>query len=255
MSQSVIKNWAGDDGKVEVFDLRRWDTRSEFPASIMFVRSDDTGEGIVPPEFGTALEGCWSLIEGKAADALNDDHSTLGIDPERRQALLDLMALHLLRSSQMLSAQFRSIQRSATTELDAAQRILVETGMSREEALRSVDAVIRGPDTGQMSRQRRKVAERLPQYLDHYCALLRGCGLRLHRPKKSAGFLLGDGAAFLTPTSRLDGETTALFGGIGDIAQGPLDGDEWRCWMPLGPRLLAVAGPRVLSCAGKRPRG
>ena len=105
MSQFIIKNWAGDDGQVEVFDLRRWDTTRVSPSGIMFVRSDDTGGGIVPPEYAGALEGDWSLIESKAADALDDDPSTLAIDPERRQALLDLMALHLLRSSEMLGVQ------------------------------------------------------------------------------------------------------------------------------------------------------
>ena len=33
MSQFVIKNWTGDDGRVEVFDLRRWDTTREYPSS------------------------------------------------------------------------------------------------------------------------------------------------------------------------------------------------------------------------------
>ena len=31
------------------------------------------------------------------------------------------------------------------------------------------------------------------------------------------------------------------------------NGDAWCCWMPLTPRVLAVAGPRVPSCAGLRP--
>ena len=261
MSQFIIKNWAGDDGQVEVFDLRRLDTTRVSPSGIMFVRSDDTGGGIVPPEYAEALEGDWSLIESKAADALDDDPSTLAIDPERRQALLDLMALHLLRSSEMMAVHTRLVARGATRMLHEAQadeewdRIL-EDGMSHEEALRSADAVIRHADAdiGLVSTQLRTVAERFPEYLDRFCALLRRCGLRLHRPKRVGGFLLGDGPAFLSPTSRLGGETTALFGRIKDVAQsGHLDGDEWRCWMPLTPRLLAVAGSGVLSSADARP--
>ena len=73
MSQFVIQNWAGDDGRVEVFDLRRWNTRRESPGSIMSVASDDTGRGIVPPEFGHARESDWNLIESRAAGALDDD--------------------------------------------------------------------------------------------------------------------------------------------------------------------------------------
>ena len=260
MSQFVIKNWAGDDGMVEVFDLRRWGTRRELPGSIMFVASDDAGKGIVPVEFAQTLETDWSLIESRAADALEDDPSTLSTDPERRQALLDLIALHLLRSSEMLAVQTGLIAQEAASVLRGAQadkewdRTLEETGMSHEEALRSADAAIRNADIGLVPQQRRSIAEKLPEYLDRYRALLRGCGLRLHRPKRSGGFLLGDGPAFLSPTSRLGRATTALFGRIRSAAPGVhLDGDEWRCWMPLKPRVMAVAGPRVLSCAGVRP--
>ena len=262
MSQFVIKNWAGEDGRVEVFDLRRWDTRRESPGSIMYVASDDEGRGIVPPEFGLERENDWKPIESKAAEALGDVPSVLGVDPQRRQALLDLMALHLLRSSEMLGVQTGVITQGAAKVLHEAlgdeewDRILEETGMSHEEALRSADAVIRHADAdiGLVSRQRRTLAERLPEYLERYRAPFRRCGLRLHRPKRVGGFLLGDGPAFLTPTSRLGGETTALFGRINDAAQNVhLDGDEWRCWMPLTPRLLAVAGPGVLSSTDARP--
>ena len=260
VSQFVIKNWAGKDGRVAVFDLRRWDTRRELPGSIMFVHSDDTGKGIVPVEFAQTLERDWSFIESQAADALEGDCSTLGADPERRQALLDLMALHLLRSSEMLAGQTSLIAQGAAEALHEAQadrewnRRLEETGMSHEEALRSADAVIRNADVGLVPKQRRSIAEKLPEYLDRYRTLLRGCGLRLHRPKRRGGFLLGDGPAFLSPTSRLGRATTALFGRIRSAGRGVhLDGDEWRCWMPLKPRLIAVAGPRVLSCAGERP--
>ena len=223
----------------------------------MFVRSDNTGSGIVPPEFAEALEGDWSLIESTAADALDDDPSTLGIDPERREALLDLMALHLLRSTEMFAVHIGLVARGAARVLSEAQedmewaRILEDTGMSHEEALQSADLVIRNadPNVGLVSGHRRTVADRMPEYLERYRAPLRKCGLRLHRPKRTGGFLLGDGPTFLTPTSRLGGETTALLGRINDVAQSiHLDGDEWHCWMPLTPRLLAVAGPRVLSC-------
>ena len=226
----------------------------------MFVRSDSMGRGIVPVEFAQALEEDWSLIESQAADALDDDPATLCTDPERRQALLDLMALHLLRSSEMLGVQLGLIAQGAAEVLLETQadkewdRTLETTGMSHEEALRSADAAIRNADVGLVPKQRRSIAEKLPQYLDRYRTLLRGCGLRLHRPKKSAGFLLGDGPAFLSPTGRLRRESTALFGRIRAVARGTHDeGDEWRCWMPLKPRLMAVAGPRVLSCAGVRP--
>ena len=260
MSQFVIKNWAGDDGQVEVFDLRRWDTTREYPRSIMYIASDDEGRGIVPPEFGLARENDWKPIESKAAKALSDDPATLGVNPQRRQAVLDLMALHLVRSSEMLGVQAGVIAQGAARVLQEAQTgkkwgdFLEETGMSHEEAIRSVVATIRDPDRGPVASERRNVAKKLPEYLDRYRKLLQGCGLRLHRPKRSESFLLGDGPAFLAPTSRLGRETTALFGGINDVAQNVhLDGDEWCAWMPLTPRLLAVAGPRVLSCDGVRP--
>lgn len=262
MSQFVIKNWAGDDGRVEVFDLRRGHTTREAPSGINYVRSDDTGSGIVPPEFAEALEGDWSVIEGTAVDALGDEPSTLAIDPERREALLDLMALHLIRSTEMFAVLIGLIARGAAEVLSQAQageewdRILEETGLSHEEALRSADLVIRhaDPDIGLVSKQRRTVAVKLPKYLEWYRTRLRGCGLQLHRPKGAGRFLLGDGPTFLSPTSLLGGETTALFGRIKEVARGiHLDGDEWCCWMPLTPRVLAVAGPRVPSCAGVRP--
>lgn len=262
MSQFIIKNWAGGDGRVEVFDLRRWDTTRAVPSGIMFVRSDGTGQGIVPPEYGEAREGEWRDIESRASQVLDGDFSTLSADPERREALLDLMALHLFRSSEMLAVQSNVISQSAAEVLREAQEgkewdgFLEQTGMSHEEAVRSVDAVIRHPDAevGLVSGQRQTVAEKLPEYLERYLTQLRECGLRLHRPKRVGGFLLGDGPTFLTPTSRLGRETTALFGRINDVARGVLlDGDEWFAWMPLTPRLLAVAGPRVLSCDGVRP--
>ena len=121
VSQFVIKNWAGDDGQVEVFDLRRWNTRRELPGSIMFVASDDAGKGIVPVEFAQTLESDWSLIESYAADALEGDCSTLGADSERRQAVLDLMALHLLRSSEMLAVQTGLIAQEAAKVLRGVQ--------------------------------------------------------------------------------------------------------------------------------------
>lgn len=92
MSQFVIKNWSGDDGQVEVFDLRRWDTTREYPRSIMYVASDDEGRGIVPPEFGGEREAEWRDIENKASQALDGEPPILAVDPERQQALLDLMA-------------------------------------------------------------------------------------------------------------------------------------------------------------------
>lgn len=260
VSQFVIKNWAGDDGKVEVFDLRRWDTRREYPRKIMYVASDDTGEGIVPPEFEEEREAEWRDIESGASQALSDDPTTLGLDTERRQAILGLMALHLLRSGEMLGVQSIVIAQGAATVLHEAQtdakwgHFLDETGMSHDEARRSVDSAIRSADDGLVLKQRRRIAERLPEYLERYRELLRGCGLTLHRPRRSGGFLLGDNPVFLSPTSRLGGETTALFGRVNDVAQNVhLDGDEWRCWMPLKPRMIAVAGPRVLSCDGVRP--
>ena len=262
MSQFVIKNWAGGDGQVEVFDLRRWDTTREYPRSIMYVASDAEGRGIVPPEYGLARENDWKPIESNAAKALSDDPATLGVDPQRQRAVLDLMALHLFRGSEMLAMQSNVIAQSAARVLRETQegeewdRFLEQTGMSHEEALRSVDAVIRHADTeiGLVSGQRQAVAEKLPEYLERYRTSLRECGLRLHRPKRAGGFLLGDGPAFLSPTSRLGGETTALFGRISEVAQNVhLDGDEWCCWMPLTPRVMAVAGPRVLSCGGVRP--
>ena len=262
MSQFIIRNWAGDDGQVEVFDLRRWDTTREYPRSIMYAASDDEGRGIVPPEFGLEREEDWKPIESKAAEALGDDPATIGVDSERRQALLDLMALHLFRSSEMLAVQSNVIAQSAAGVLREAQEgkewdgFLEQTGMSHEEAVRSVDAVIRHADAevGLVSGQRQTVAEKLPEYLERYLTQLRECGLRLHRPKRVGGFLLGDGPTFLTPTSRLGRETTALFGRINDVARGILlDGDEWFAWMSLTPRLLAVAGPRVVSCDGVRP--
>ena len=260
MSQFIIKNWAGDDGRVEVFDLRRWDTRRELPGSIMYAVSDDEGRGIVPVEFARALDTDWSFIESQAADALEGDCSTVGADPGRRQAVLDLMALHLLRSSEMLCGQIGLIAQAAAEALQEAQtdkewtRRLEETGVSHEKALRMADAAIRNADGGLVSKQRQRTAETLPEYLDRYRALLRRCGLRLHRPKKSGGFLLGDGPAFLSPTGRLRRESTALFGRVRSTARGVhLDGDEWHCWMPLKPRVMAVAGPRVLSCSGVRP--
>ena len=226
----------------------------------MYVVSDDEGRGIVPVEFAPALETDWSLIESQAADALEGDCSTLGADPERRQAVLDLMALHLLRSSEMLSGQTGLIAQAAAEALQDAQadkewnRRLEETGVSPEKALRMADAAIRNADSGLVPKQRRRIAETLPGYLDRYRSLLRRCGLRLHRPKRSGGFLLGDGPAFLSPTGRLRRESTALFGRVRSTARGVhLDGDEWHCWMPLKPRVMAVAGPRVLSCSGVRP--
>lgn len=259
VSQFIISNWTGDDGQVEVFDLRRWDTTREYPRSIMYVASDGEGRGIVPPEFGLAREEDWKPIESKAAEALSDDPSTVGVDPQRREALLDLIALHLLRSSEMLGVQEGVIAQGAARALHEAQTgkkwgdFLEETGMSHEEAIRSVDAAIRN-SVGPVARERQKTAKKLPEYLERYRTQLQECGLRLHRPKRAGGFVLGDGPAFLSPTSRLGQDTTALFGRINDVAQNiQLDGDEWYAWMPLNPRLVAVAGPRVLSCAGVRP--
>ena len=226
----------------------------------MYVASDDEGRGIVPPEFGGEREAEWRDIENKASQALDGEPPILAVDPERQQALLDLMALHLVRSSETLASQNRRIAHRATEMLHEVERdpeyqaILRTEGMSPERGRQTIDEAIRHTDVGFLPGLHREFAFSLPSLLESHRERLHECGVRLHRPKRQTGFLLGDGPAFLSTAGRLGGRTTTLFERLGQIAHGsPLDGDEWCAWMPLTPRLLAVAGPRVLSCAEVRP--
>ena len=226
----------------------------------MYVASDETGRGIVLPEFGQAREREWRDIENEAANALSDEPSTLGADSERRQALLDLMALHLVRSSETLAFYNRLVADQATKMLQEVERdpeyhqVLRSEDISPEKGRQTIDLAIRHANTGLVPRLHHEFAVTLTRLLDDYRERLRDCGVRLQRPKRQAGFLLGDGPAFLSTTYRLGDTTTTLFRRLDEIAQrSHLNGDEWCAWMPLNPRLVAVAGPRVLSCAGERP--
>ena len=225
----------------------------------MYVASDDEGRGIVPPGFGPEREDDWKPIESKAAEALSDDPTTVGVDPERRQALLDLMALHLLRSSEALASDNRLVADQAARVLHDTERdpdyqaVLRSEDMSPEEGRQTIDLAIRNADIGLLPRLHQQFATSLPDLLNGYRDRLQECGVRLYRPERQTGILLGDGPAFLSTTGRLGNTTTTLFGRLGEIAHGsPLDNDEWCAWMPLTPRLLAVAGPHVLNCDGVR---
>lgn len=218
------------------------------------------GEGSSLPSSGLEREDDWKPIESKAAKALSDDPTTMGVDPERRQALPDLMALHLLRSSETLASYNRLFADQAAEVLHDTERdpdyqaVLRSEDMSPEEGRQTIDLAIRNADVGLLPRLHQQFAASLPNLLDGYRELLQKCGVRLHRPERQTGFLLGDGPAFLSTTGRLGNTTTTLFGQLGEIAHGsPLDDDEWCAWMPLTPRLLAVAGAHVLGCNGVRP--
>ena len=261
VSKFLIGRWADSTGKVEVFDLRRWGPVRAAPAAICFVRSDASGKGFVPLEHAAGLEQEWGAIESSAAQALAGDVAELAADPARRRAVLDLIALHLVRSSEMRAAQIEIVASLAAKTLDDAQKdprwgqILKEVGMSRSEGLRTVDAFLRDRHGGFVPSARSDTAGRLPHFLGFYREQLERCGLRVCRPKRAGGFMLGDGPAFLSASTRPGRlESTALFGRLIDGAGGVLARDDaWYAHMPLGPRFLAVAGPHVTTCRGVIP--
>ena len=163
----------------------------------------------------------------------------------------------------MFAVLISLVARGAAEVLSQAQageewgQLLEDTGLSHEEALQSVDLVIRNadPNVGVVSGQRWTVAARLPEYLEWYSTRLRGCGLRTAPPEGGRADSCWETALHSCLQRVVSAEKRRhLFGRIKDVARGThLDGDEWCCWMPLTPRVLAVAGPRVLSCAGVRP--
>ena len=262
VSKCLIQNWCeiGSE-QVEYLDLRDGPRyRRAAPSQVMYRRSDNKGQGFVPVAYAAELEQSWGVVEKKARDAIQAVLSRTLIDDERRQAILDLMALHLLRSSEVLG-RFLALQGEAANQVydDVAlseefKQILVETGMSLDEAEGAADAGIRAPD-GLIQHTRKTFAETLPRWLDRYRAELASCGLIL-RKSETGGLMLGDGPAFISVGTCLECETTAVFGMLDRVVRCRLHAGvsafwprhDWYCWMPLSPEVVAQASPRVKDC-------
>lgn len=258
VSKALIKNWCAPPSRlVEYFDLRngpRYRTATH-PSQIMYRRSDDAGQGFVPVTYASELEQSWRMIEDEADKKIQAVLSGVAIGDSHRRAILDLMSLHLLRSSETLG-RFIGMQGKAANEAyddvtseDEFMQILLDTGMSHEQAETAVDRAIRDPD-GLIQNTRRYFAENLPRWLDRYRDCMAACDLIL-RKSETGSLMLGDGPAFLSVGTCLECETITMFGMLDKITKCSVHSDVsafwsgWHCWMPLSPDVVAQASPRV----------
>ena len=259
VSKCLIHCWSrtGKD-PVQYFDLRNGPRfKTAAPAQIMYRTADGKGDGFVPVEFAISLEQEWSQVEKRGCEAIRAVLGGGSVDDDRRTAIRGLMALHLLRSSETLG-RFLMIVGDKATELHAEvatsddyRRVLVETGMTVEEAQEAADAAIRSPD-GFVQGARADLAGNMTRWLERFVEALSAGGLLL-RKSDTDTLVLGDGPAFLSPGDCLTCETTVMFGKLDEVhrcarhtgfsAHWPAA--DWLCWMPLAPQLLAVAGPRI----------
>ena len=259
VSKCLIRCWGrtGED-RVEYFDLRNGPRfKTAAPAQIMYRTADGQGGGFVPIEFAGSLEAEWSKVEKRGCEAIQAVLEGDGLDDDRRDALRGLMALHLLRSSETLG-RFLMIVGERATELHAEvatsddyRQVLVETGMTVEEAQETADAAIRSRD-GFVQTARADFAGNMTRWLERFVKELSAGGLLLRKSDTDV-LILGDGPAFMSPGDCLSCETTVMFGKLDEVrrcdrhtgfsAHWPFA--DWLCWMPLAPPLLAVAGPRI----------
>jgi len=259
VSKCLIRCWGrtGED-RVEYFDLRNGPRfKTAAPAKVMYRTADRQGGGFVPVEFAGSLEVEWSQVEKRGCEAIQAVLRDRNLDDDRKDAIRGLMALHLLRSSETLGRFFMIVGDKAT-ELHAEvatgddyRQVLVETGMTVEEAQDVADAAIRSPD-GFVQRARADFAGNMTRWLERFAEELSVGGLLLRKSDTDA-LLLGDGPAFLSPGDCLNCESTVMFGKLDEVlrctrhtgfsAHWPVK--DWLCWMPLAPPLLAVAGPKI----------
>ena len=257
ITECLIKRWANDStGLVQHVDLRA-DCKVEQkpPGSIMYLPTSEEEAGFVPfdhaqrlePEWGRTIEqaGCEAIVDLLAGSSSGDN----------RAAILDLIALHLLRSSET-RCRFIMMQGKRANELledvtvcEEFRQAMTEVGMSAAEAEDMMDQAIRSPG-GFAENTHRSFAENLPEWLDRHRKYLSECGL-LVRKTDSPVLLLGDGPAFLTAGTCFECETTTMFGMLDRIERCPAHigrpsfESGWHAWMPLTPELIAQASPRI----------
>ena len=253
VSKCLIRRWSRTGkGPVQYFDLRNGPRlKTAAPKQIMYRTADGQGDGFVPVDFAGSLETEWSLVEKHGCEAIQAVLRDGTVDDDRRTAIRGLMALHLLRSSETLGRFLMIVGDRATATGDDYRQVLVETGMTVEEAQEAADAAIRSPD-GFVQGARADFAGKMTRWLERFVEELSVGGL-LVRKSDTDALVLGDGPAFLSPRDCLDCETTVMFGELDSVrrcdrhtgfsAHWPFA--DWLCWMPLAPQLLAVTGPKV----------
>ena len=259
VSKCLIRCWCltGED-RAEYFDLRDGPRlKTDPPVKIMYRTADGDGGGFVPVDFAGVLEAEWSIMEKRGCEAIRGVLGGCDVDDDCRTAILGLMSLHLLRSSETLGRFLTMIGDKGTEIYDEVatgedyRQVLLETGTTIEEAQASADAAIRSSG-GFMQGARADFARNMSRWLSGFAEQLSAGGLLLRKAATDA-LVLGDGPAFLSPAGCLDCETTVMFGMLdrvhrcarhrGSSAYSPLA--DWQCIMPLAPTLLAVAGPRI----------
>ena len=221
----------------------------------MYLPTSEEAAGFVPFDHAQRLEPEWShTIEQAGCEAIVDllAGSSSG---DNWAAILDLIALHLLRSSET-RCRFIMTQGKRANELladvtvcDEFRQAMTEVGMSAAETEDMMDQAIRSPG-GFAESTHRSFAENLPEWLDRYRKYLSECGL-LVRKTDTPVLLLGDGPAFLTAGTCFECETTTMFGMLDRIARCPAHVGRhsfesgWHAWMPLTPEVVAQASPRI----------
>ena len=257
VTECLIKRWADDStGLVQHVDLRDdYKVKQKPPGGIMYLPTSEGEAGFVPLDHAQRLEPEWSrTIEQAGCEAIVDliAGSSIG---DNRAAILDLMALHLLRSSET-RGRFNMTQGKRANELledvtvrEEFRQAMAEVGMSAAETEDVMDQAIRSPG-GFAESTHRSFAENLPEWLARYREYLSECGL-LVRKTDSPVLLLGDGPAFLTAGTCFECETTTMFGMLDRIARCPAhvgrhsSESGWHAWMPLTPQVVAQASPHI----------
>ena len=257
VTECLMRRWADDStGVVQHVDLRAdYKVKQKPPGGIMYLRTSEDEAGFVPLDHAQRLEPEWSrTIEQAGCEAIGDllFGGSVG---DNRAAILDLIALHLLRSSET-RCRFNMMQAERANELleDVTVRgefrqAMTEAGMSVAEAEDIMDQAIRSSG-GFAESSHRSFAEKLPKWLDRYRQCLSECGL-LVRKTDSPVLLLGDGPAFLTAGTCFECETTTMFGMLDRIERcsahvgRPCSESGWHAWMPLTPEVVAQASPSI----------
>ena len=229
VSQTLLNRWA-QDGKLVQVDLKTHKHALVPPNSVAFSRDFST------PLQVQNTEKVWGEIEGSAAAALNalDQGQPFNSTP-----IKDLIALHLIRSHEMMEEchkllnRYQPIQRLTHLSFEDLQR----------HALERIGLHIVGPEAAYAEqthinqmiyhRFREELSADLPSFLAQAQGLFRGAGLEVWTCESDRELVIGD-----TPAATVD-ETGTQFG----LGSGVPIGSAAYAFMPLNPTTLAAVGP------------
>ena len=233
VSVTLLNRWS-QNGKLVQVDLKTRKHALVSPRSVAFSRDFST------PLQVQQTEKAWGEIEGTAAATLNalDRGDSFDSTP-----IQDLIALHLIRSHEMLEechrllVSYQPVQRITHLSFDDLQR----------HALERIGLHIVGPEGAHAEqthinhilyqRFREELSADMPTFLAQAQGLFRGAGLEVWVCESGRELVIGD-----TPAATVD-ETGTRFG----LESGVSLGSATYAFMPLNPTTLAAVGPNYLA--------